>query len=252
MDSGRGGRGGVLQRRGGGAASRSGASFRRYGVGGGGALCPLWIRCVGGLRQVGWLCWLGWQVVRIQWCPRGLPWVRLALDGLAFSGVGMVALRLRFLGGGGQLFMVGWVVVLGARWVWRPSWVVMLPLHGGLSAGAVGWQVVVVVVGVMEVVAVVAVVVVVLVVVVLSWDMNSGHHFQPLGLQCLVDGWGGFGVGLNGDCRRGVPCPRVGLVGGGRGLWGPDGGVLEDRDLDDVLDGFVLRGRLRVGGARWG
>ena len=46
---------------------------------------------------------LGWQVVRVQQCPRALPRVMVALGWLASSGVGMVAVRIQFLGGGEQL-----------------------------------------------------------------------------------------------------------------------------------------------------
>ena len=109
--------------------------------------------------------------------------------------------------GGGQILVVGWVVGFGAQWVLRPSPVVVLPVHGDLRAGGVGWRSVVVV-GVLVVVAVLVVVmlgmvvpgvvVVVAVVVVvpgmlvgvvlqifpqdplaLWWDKSLGHHLQP-------------------------------------------------------------------------
>ena len=62
---------------------------------------------------------------------------------------------------------------------------------------------------------------------------------------------GGSGAGLNGDCGRGVPRPWVGLAAGGGGLWGVDDGALGDRNVDEGLDGVLLRGRLCGGGSRW-
>ena len=61
-----------------------------------------------------------------------------------------------------------------------------------------------------------------------------------------------MGAGLNGDRRRGVPSPRVGLAGGGGGLRGVDIGALGDGDIDKGLDGVVLGGRLCGGGTRCG
>ena len=46
---------------------------------------------------MGLVWWWGWQVVRVQWCLRGLSRVGLASGGLAFAGVGVVAVRIRFL-----------------------------------------------------------------------------------------------------------------------------------------------------------
>ena len=139
-------------------------------------------------------------------------WVALEW-GLASSGVGMVAVWVRFLGGRGLLVGApGGRLGGGAgRLAGLPSGVVVLPVHGGLPVGGVGlvwlrWWVLVVV-GVVVVVAAAVVVVVVVVVlrifpqdpVALWWDRGLGHHLQPLGLQGLVDGWGGFGGGLDGD-----------------------------------------------------
>ena len=42
-----------------------------------------------------------WQLVRLQCCLRGLSRPGGALEGLAFSDVGVVAVRIRFLEGGG-------------------------------------------------------------------------------------------------------------------------------------------------------
>ena len=118
------------------------------------ALCPVWICCVRGLRGLGLVwCW-GCQVVRIQWYPGGLRRVRVVLRGLASSRMGVVAVRIRFQVGGGQL------LVVAARWMLQPSQVVVLPVHG-LWAGGVGWRAVVVVMGL--------VLVVVLAVVVVCW-----------------------------------------------------------------------------------
>ena len=90
-----------------------------------------------------------------------------------------------------------------------------------------------VVVGVVLVVVVVGpLVVVVWVVVVLVfqvwpmdplWDFRSplwgwgvGHRGQSPGLHYVVSKGGGSGAGLDGDGRRGVPRPWVGLAGLGR------------------------------------
>ena len=51
--------------------------------------CPVWIRCVRGLRRMGRVWWWGWQVVRVQWYLTGLPRMSVALGGLAPSGVGV-------------------------------------------------------------------------------------------------------------------------------------------------------------------
>ena len=53
-----------------------------------------------------------------------------------------------------------------------------------------------------------------------------------------MDGGGGFGAGLDGDRGLEVPHPRVGLASGGGGLWGLDGGALEDGDVHRVLTGL--------------
>ena len=73
---------------------------------------------------------------------------------------------------------------------------------------------------------------------------------QPLGPYGLVGSGGGLGAGLNGDRGRGVARPRVGLAGGGGGLWGVDDGALGDGDVDEGLNGVVLGGRLCGGGGR--
>ena len=162
--------------------------------------------------------------------------MRVALGGLASSGVGVVAGRIGFLVGGGA--------APGGRLgsgVGRPVGVAATPgggvarawvvgrwgrvAGGGGGAGVAGGGgaggggggvggvvvVVVVVVVVLGVVVVVVVVVVVRVVVVvvlrvcpqdplaLRWDKGLGHHSHPLGLQGLVDSWGGFGVGFDRD-----------------------------------------------------
>ena len=129
----------------------------------------------------------------------------VAFRGLAFSGLSLVAVRIQFLGWGGQLLVVGWVVGLAARWLLRPSQVVMLPVHWGLAPGGVGRRVVVLVVGVVMVVPVVVLVVMVVVVVglvvvvvlrvcsqapvVLQLDRCLGHNLPPFALQRLVEGW---------------------------------------------------------------
>ena len=146
--------------------------------------------------------------------------------GLGSSGVGLVAGQIGFFVGGGQSWVVGWVVGFGARWVLSPSHLVVLSVHGGLRAGGVGWQAVVVVAGLVVVVVMVVVVVVVAVALVVGWvvlvvgvgvvvvvvvrvcpqdplvlrrDKGVGHHLQPLGLQGSLDSGGGFGVGFDGD-----------------------------------------------------
>ena len=75
-----------------------------------------------------------------------------------------------------------------------------------------------------------------------------GHLAQPVGLHYVVGRGGGSKAGLDGDGGRGVPRPRVGLAGGGGGLWGMDDGALGDGDADEGLDGVVLGGRLCGGG----
>ena len=96
---------------------------------------PLWIRCVGRSRRVGWVQWCGWQFGGVLWRLRGLSRVGVAFGGLGFSVVGVVAGRLRFLVGGGQSLSVGWAVRLGARW---PSQVVVLSVHEALQPGGLG------------------------------------------------------------------------------------------------------------------
>ena len=135
----------------------------------------------------------------------------------------------------------------------------------GVGGGGGGSGGVVMVVVVFWVVAVLVVVVVVVVVVlgpvvmaclqdslVPRWDKGLGHHLQPMRQQGLVDSWGGFGLGFEGDRGPGVPFPRVGLAGVGGCLWGRDGRALEDGDVDEGFDGVVLRGRFRGGGLCWG
>ena len=162
--------------------------------------------------------------------------------------------------------MVGGVCGWSARWL--PSHSLVLFVHGGLSPGGVGWWAVVVVGLVLVVVVVGPLVVVALVVVGLVlrvwpldplwvfrsplWGWGVRHRAQPLGLYYVVGRGGGSGAGLDGDDGRGVPGPWVGLAGGGGGLWGMDDGVLGDGDVDEGLDGVVLRGRLcGGGGCRW-
>ena len=133
-----------------------------YGEGRGKALCPVWIRCVRGLRWVGRVWWWRWQVVRVQWYPRGLPRVQAALRGVVSSRVGVVALGIRLLVEAVQLLVVGRVVGFGARWLLPPPQVVVVPVHG-LWACGVGWWAVLVVVWLVVVVVVVVVVLVMLV-----------------------------------------------------------------------------------------
>ena len=76
---------------------------------------------------------------------------------------------------------------------------------------------------------------------VVLWDVGVGHRLQPLGL-----------AGIGGDRGWGVPCPRVGLAGGGGRLWGMDDGALGDGDVDEGLDGVVLCCRLLGDGSRGG
>ena len=108
--------------------------FCRVGGGGAKAFGTLWLRCVWGLRPVGWVHWWGWQVVRVQRCLRGLPRVRVDLGGLVTSVVGVVAVRIWFLGGEGA--------ALGGRpgsGVGRPVGVADSPGGGAVRAyGAAG------------------------------------------------------------------------------------------------------------------
>ena len=83
----------------------------------------------------------------------------------------------------------------------------------------------------------------------LQSDKGLGHHLQFSGLQRVSDSWAGSGVGFDEDQGRGAPCPWVGLAGAGGGLSGPDRGALGDGDVDECLDGIVLRGFLRGGGS---
>ena len=84
------------------------------------------------------------------------------------------------------------------------------------------------------------------------WRWGVGPLGQPLGLHYVVGRGGVLGAGLDGDGRRGVPRPWVGLDGGGGGLRGMDDGALGDGDVDEGLDGVVLGGRLcDGGGCRW-
>ena len=93
-------------------------------------------------------------------CPRcGWP-----LGGLASSGVGVVAVRIRLLVGGRQLLVVGRALGLGAWWVLQPPQVVVLPVHG-LWAGGVEGRALVVAAGLVLLVLVVVVVVLLVVVV---------------------------------------------------------------------------------------
>ena len=55
---------------------------------GGEASCPVWIRCVGGLRRVGWVRRREWQVVRVQFWSTGLSRIRLAIGGAGLLGRG--------------------------------------------------------------------------------------------------------------------------------------------------------------------
>ena len=54
--------------------------------------------------------------------------------------------------------------------------------------------------------------------------LGVGHRCEPLEPYGFVGSGGGFGARLNGDGGRGVPRPRLGLAGGGGGLWGVDDG----------------------------
>ena len=201
-----------------------------------------------------------------------MVWVeRLSLAGLGPggpSGVDVVdgGIRIRFLVRGGWPLAVGGVCGWSARWLSSHS--LVLFVHGGLWPGGVGrWAVVVV--GVVLVVVVVGPLVVVVWVVVglvlrvwpmdplwvfrsPLWGWGVGHRGQSPGLHYVVGRGGGLGAGLDDDGGRGVPCPWVGLAGGGGGLWGMDDGALGDGDADEGLDGVVLGGRLcGGGGCRW-
>ena len=118
--------------------------------------------------------------------------------------------------------------------------------------------VVVVAAGLVAVVVVVGLVVVVVLWVcpddplAFRWGVGVGHPLQPLWLKGLVDSGGGSGGVLDGNRGRGVPCPRVGLAGGGGGLWGLDGGALGDGDVDEGYDRVALCGCRRGGGLCWG
>ena len=158
--------------------------------------------------------------------------------------------------------MVGGVCGWSTRWL--PSHLLVLFVHGGLWPGGVGWLAVVMFGGVLVVVVVGPLVVVALVVVGLVlrvwpsdplwvfrsplWGWVVGHRARPLGLYYVLGGGGGSGAGLDSDGRRAVPCPWVGLAGGGGGLWGMDDGALGDGDVDEGFDGVVLGGRLCAGG----
>ena len=123
---------------------------------------------------------------------------------------------------------MGW----SARWVLLPSHALVLLLHGGLWPGGVGCGAVVVVVVAVVVVVIGSLVAVALVVVVMvlrvcpqeplafRWGSGVEHRLQPLGPYGLVGSGGGLGAGINRDRGQGVDRPRVGLAGGGGGLWG--------------------------------
>ena len=83
------------------------------------------------------------------------------------------------------------------------------------------------------------------------WGWGVGHRGQSPGLHFVVGRGGGSGAGLDGDGGQGVPCPWVGLAGGGGGFRGMDDGALGDRDADEGFDGVVLGGRLCGGGWCW-
>ena len=144
----------------------------------------------------------------------------------------------------------------------------MLFVNEGLWPSGVGWWAVVVVGVVLVMVVVGPLVVVAFVVVGLVlrvwpldplwvfrsplWGWGVGHRAQPLGLHYVVGRGGGSGAGLDSDGGRGFPRPWVGLAGGGGGLWVVDDGALGDEDVQEGLDGVVLRGRLcGGGGCRW-
>ena len=168
------------------------------------------------------------------------------------------------LGMGGWPLVVGGVLGRSARRVVLPSHALVLLVHGGLSAGWVGWWSVVVVVVVVVMVVLGALVEVALVAVVMVlqvcpkdslvswWGLGVGHSLQPLGRYGLVGSGGGSGAGLNGNQSQGVTRPRVGLAGGNCRLWGVDDEGLGDGDVDEGLDGVVLGGRLCGGGSRLG
>ena len=168
----------------------------------------------------------------------------------------VVARGIQFLVRGRWLVPGGWPLVVGgvcgwsARWL--PSHSLVLFLDGGLWPGGVGWSAVVVV-GVVLVVVVLGPLVVVglvlrvwpldLLLVFWSylWGWRVGHRAQPLGLHYVVGRGGGSGAGLDGDGGRGVPCPWVGLAGGGGGLWGMDDGALGCRFGFGVWFGVGVR-----------
>ena len=62
-------------------------------------------------------------------------------------------------------------------------------------------------------------------------------------------GWWIVGAGLG--WGRGVPRPWFGLAGGGGGLLGPDSGAFGDGDLDEGLEGVMLRVGLCGGSSCW-
>ena len=145
--------------------------------------------------------------------------VHVAFQGaLDCCGVGLVALWMRFLGGGGALVcapggrltsvvgrMLGVVAIQGGAVAhfWRAAG------RRGRVADAGGGGTVLVVAGLVVLVVVVVLRLVPVMVLpvcpqeppALQWDRGLGHHLQPLVQPGLVEGCGGLGVGLDRDCR---------------------------------------------------
>ena len=162
---------------------------------------PPWICRVG-------MCWLWRLVVRVDW----LFWVGVGPGGP--FGVDVVARRMRFFVWGGRSLVVGGVVGRSTWWMVLAFYALVLLVRGVMWPGWSGWWAAVVVVVLVVVVVVGALVAQALVVVVVvlrvcpqdplafRWGLGFGHRLQPLGPYGLVGGGGGFGAGLNCDCRR--------------------------------------------------
>ena len=168
-----------------------------------------------------------WRLlVRFEWLSR----VEVGLWG-PFS-VDVVAGRIGFL-------VLGGAAPGGRRGRWLErrrvvlrSHVLVLLIHGGLRPGGAGcWAVVLVVILTVVVVvsALLAVAPVVLVMVLpvcpddplaFQWASQIRHRLHSLGPHGLVGSGGGLAARLNGDRRRGVPRPWVGLAGDGGRLFG--------------------------------
>ena len=155
-------------------------------------------------------------------------------------GVDVVAWPICFLVRG------GWPLVVGGVWGWSarvlPSHALVLLVHGGFWSGGVGWSAAVGEMEVFVVLLVGALVAVALEVVVMAlrvwpydplwifrsplWGWGIRPRLKPLGPYRLLGSGGRLGAGLKRDRGRGVPRPRVGLAGGGGGLFGVDDGAL--------------------------